>query len=120
MAQTLYDKYGGFPTVSVVVRAFYAKVLASELLQPYFANVEMSRLIDHQVKFFCKIMEGPDNYNGRALRAAHAHLKITDAAFDEVASLLAKTLHESGVEEKDVGTMMGVVEGVRGDIVATA
>src|SRR5687767_612544 len=96
MAESLYDKYGGFATVSSLVQNFYNKVMASQSLEPYFASVDMARLMDHQVKFFCMVLGGPNNYTGRALRAAHSHLHITPAAFDEVAGLLKETLEEAG------------------------
>ena len=66
---SLYDKYGGFAAVSTVVHTFYDKVVASPRLDRYFADVDMAKLIDHQTTFLCKVLGGPDNYNGRALRA---------------------------------------------------
>ncbi len=117
MTQSLYDKYGGFATISAVVRRFYDKILASQALRPYFDGVDMARLIDHQVKFLCKVLGGPDNYTGRMLKAAHAHLNITEAAFGDVATLLKQTLEESGVEPRDVDTVLGVVASTRNDIV---
>jgi hemoglobin len=120
MAQSLYDKYGGFATVSVLVRKFYDKVLASKSLEPYFAGVDTERLIDHQVKFLCTVLGGPNNYTGRALEAAHRHLKITPAAFAEVAAHLGSTLTEGGVEPKDVEAILGVVAGAQKDIVSAS
>jgi hemoglobin len=116
----LYDKYGGFSVISEIVHAFYDKVLASPSLDAYFAQIDMEALIDHQTKFLCKVLGGPDNYSGRALAAAHRHVHITPAAFDEVASLLRATLEEARVEPADVDAILGVVGSVRGDIVAGA
>jgi hemoglobin len=117
---SLYDKYGGFVAISQIVHAFYDKVLASPTLDRYFADVDMTRMIDHQTKFLCKVLGGPDNYNGRALEAAHRRLDVTPAAFDEVATLLAESLGEAGVEQADVATILGVVGSVRGHVVKAA
>lgn len=114
----LYEKYGGFATISQIVHAFYDKVLASPALDPYFANVEMEALIDHQTKFLCKVLGGPDNYVGRAMRAAHQPHRITPEAFAEVAGLLKQSLEEAHMEPADVTAVLDVVAAVRGDVVA--
>ena len=43
MASTMFERYGGFATVSKIVSAFYDKVLDSSILAPYF---------DRPVNFF--------------------------------------------------------------------
>lgn len=115
----LYDKYGGFAAISQIVHAFYDKVLASPSLDPYFARVEMAALIDHQTVFLCKVLGGPDNYAGRAMRAVHQAHRITPEAFAEVAALLKESLEEAQVEPADVATILAVVASVEGDVVAT-
>lgn len=116
----LYDKYGGFAAISQIVHTFYDKVLASPTLDPYFARVDMPALIEHQTRFLCKVLGGPDNYAGRAMRAAHQRHAITPEAFAEVAGLLKESLEEAHVEPRDVETILSVVASVRGDVVATA
>ncbi len=120
MAESLYDKYGGFPTVSAVVHAFYDKLLDDDDLADFFDGVPMDRLMDHQVKFLCKVLGGPDNFNGRALKAAHANLDIDEEAFSLVAGHLKETLEESGVEPQDVTTILGIVASTKDDIVTAA
>jgi len=58
VSQTLFDKYGGFATVSRIVSAFYDEVLESEQLRPYFRGLDMRRLVDHQTKFIAALMGG--------------------------------------------------------------
>jgi hypothetical protein len=45
---TMFERYGGFATVSKVVMAFYDKALDSDVIGVYFENVDMPALIDHQ------------------------------------------------------------------------
>lgn len=115
--ESLYDKYGGFGGISGVVHDFYKRLLASKSLAPFFKNSDMDKLIDHQIKFLCKVLGGPDNYDGRALDRAHKMMKISDSAFDEVGGHLVDALAAAGVEKKDIDTIVGVVESVRGNIV---
>ena len=115
--QTLYDKYGGFPTVSTIVHDFYERVLDNEKLARFFEGTAMKELVDHQTAFFCKILGGPDNYKGRSLRAAHRGTGIKNEDFDEVARILVECLEDAGVEADDVEVIGGVLETVRGDVV---
>ena len=120
MGETLFEKYGGVPTVSTIVHAFYGDVLESPLLRPFFDKVNMAGLIEHQVKFFSHLLGGPAHYQGRELRVSHMGLGIEDRHFDEVASILLQNLEDAGMEATDVKTVMAAVASVRGDIVSSA
>ena len=118
MSLTLFDKYGGVPTVSRIVSRFYREVLERPTLQPYFQGVDMPRLINHQVKFISHVLGQPASvYEGRTLGAAHGALRITSEAFSEVAEILRRTLTEAGMEPVDIATVMGAVAGAREAIV---
>ena len=117
MAETLYEKYGGFSTISKIVQNFYQKVLESDPLKPYFEGVDMQRLMDHQTYFFSQILGGPLFYEENKLKEVHKHLNITEEAFAEVVELLEEALEEAGVEEGDLVTIIEVVGGTKSDIV---
>lgn len=117
---TLFEKYGGVATVSRIVSRFYKEVLSRPTLQPYFEGVDMSRLINHQVKFISHVLGQPASvYDGRTLGAAHGGLRITGEAFGEVAEILQQTLSEAGMEPTDIDSVMVAVAGARGAIVAS-
>ena len=58
MAETMFDRLGGFAKVSHIVSAFYDGVLESPILAPYFGGIDMKKQIDHQTKFFSAFMGG--------------------------------------------------------------
>lgn len=115
---SLFEKYGGFETIQKIVIAFYREILARETLAPYFATINLEHLIDHQTRFLSHLLGGPASYHGKTLRAAHIHSKITDAAFDEVATILEFVLEDAGVTQEDINTIMTVVSGARTDVVS--
>ncbi len=117
MSDTLYDRLGGFPAISSVVTRFYELILADDSLAPYFAGVDMGRLMDHQTKFLCGVTGGPQTYDGRDLKKAHAHMKITEKAFNSVAGHLVQALTEHDIPEADINIIVGVVGGAKGDVV---
>lgn len=102
MAATLFERYGGFATVSRVVMAFYDKALDSDVIGPYFDGVDMRRLIDHQTKFVSSILGGPASYDNETLRQLHAHLDIDGAAFDEMIALFTETLEDFDFDPADI------------------
>ena len=119
MTTSLYEKYGGLPTIIPIVESFYRRVLANDRLQPYFQGVNLQKLSDHQVNFIAVAMGAPVGiYTGRPLREAHAHLRVTDEAFALVAQALEDSLREAGVEEDDVTTMVSAIIGLKKEVVA--
>lgn len=115
---TLFEKYGGVPTVSRIVSAFYREVLSRPTLQHYFDGIDMPRLIDHQVKFISHVMGQPASvYEGRQLVDAHGAAGITGEAFAEVAQILQSTLEGAGMETRDIESVMSAVAGTRAAIV---
>jgi len=102
MKRSIFDRHGGFASVSRVVMSFYDKILDSPLTSPYFAHTDMKRLIDHQTKFIAYIMGGPASYTNDHLERVHAHLSITEPAFLEAMELLKETLEDFGFEYDDV------------------
>ncbi len=114
---SLYDRLGGSAAIRPVTEAFYQKVLADESLAPYFAFVNMDRLIAMQTSFLTMALGGPNNYSGRSIRDAHANLRdLNDEHFNKVVSHLAQTLKEFGVSDHDIGAVGAIAESVRGDV----
>jgi len=98
---SLFERYGGFASVSKIVMAFYDKILDSDIAGPYFDDVDMKALIDHQTKF-----GGPAEYSNEVLQNVHAKHSIDKATFDEVAMLFKTTLEEFEIEPADVRAVM--------------
>lgn len=114
---SLFEKYGGFATVSQIVRQFYRDVLSSQNLKVYFEGVDMERLIDHQTKFISHALGGPAEYTGRTLEMSHKGLRITEDDFDEVAEILQETLEDVGMEDEDIESVMSIVGSTKSAIV---
>lgn len=118
MSQSMFERYGGFASVSKVVMAFYDKALDSDVIGEYFENVDIPALIDHQTKFISAIMGGPASYTNDQLERLHAHLKIDSAAMDEMVSLLSETLEEFDFDPDDVEQIAAEIRSRSGYIVS--
>jgi hemoglobin len=119
MEQPLFQKYGGFSKVSKIVMALYDRLLDDDDIGPFFDDVDMSRIVDHQTKFISSLMGGPVSYTDDQIRKMHAHLTIEPKHFDVLEGILSQTLLEHGIEPEDVRAIVGAFE-VRRDLVAGA
>lgn len=109
MAQSIFERVGGFAKVRKIVSAFYDRVLEEPSLQPYFEKVAMPRLIDHQTQFISAVMGGPATHNDEALRRVHAQHSISRTDFKTMADILRDTLEEFGVQPDDVKQVMNEI-----------
>ncbi len=105
MASTMFERYGGFASVSRVVSEFYDKVLDSPVIGGYFAGIDMKRQIDHQTKFISAVMGGPASYTNTELERTHGHLDIDQKAFEEMIALFTETLEDFDFAESDIVTL---------------
>jgi hemoglobin len=118
MTGSLFDKYSGLPTLNTVVSDFYALATSNETLKPFFDGVTMERLYQHQAAFLAVLMGAPTNlYTGRTMKEAHAHLHITEKAFDTMVMCLEQALFGGGIDEADIATMLERVMQFKSQIV---
>lgn len=110
MRQTIFERSGGFASVRRVVSDFYDRVLESPILSPYFEDVEMARLVDHQSRFISSMMGGPGSYTDEHLQRIHAHLAIGHEAFAAMVATLRDTLEDHDFERADVATVIAEIE----------
>jgi hemoglobin len=116
----MFERYGGFATISKVVMVFYDKVLDSEVIGDWFSDVDMRRLIDHQTKFIAQVLGGPVAYSDEQLESLHQPLGITSTAFTEMVRLLRETLEEFEFAGADVSSIISDIDRRRHLIVAAA
>ena len=107
----MFERYGGFASVSKIVMSFYDKVLDSDIAGPYFDEVDMKSLIDHQTKFVAQVMGGPAEYSNEALKTVHAKHRIDKKAFDEVTVLFKEALEEFEIAPADVRAILEEITG---------
>ena len=118
VSQTLFDKYGGVPVVTEIVRDFYKRVMRRPNLRRYFVNVTLEAVIHHQIAFVSMVMgKTPHDYSGRSMREAHRGIGITAASFELAAQLLSDALVSAEVEQADIDAIMAKVASLRADIV---
>ena len=107
MQRTLFDKYGGFSAISKIVMDLYDRLLEDDEVGPFFDDVDMARIVDHQTKFVSSLMDGPASYSDSQIEKLHAHLAIASRHFDQLATILRDTLLEHGISNEDAEIIVG-------------
>lgn len=117
MERSIFEKCGGFSAVSKIVLDLYDRLLDDDCVGPFFDDVEMSRIVDHQTKFVSSLMGGPASYTDDQIRKMHDHLDIGPEHFDRLSAILAETLRDHGLSDEDVALVVAAFEGRRGLVV---
>ena len=104
------------------VELFYKKVLADESISRFFEGLDMEAQGKKQVAFMTVAFGGPDEYRGRDMRQAHAHLVrdqgLNEDHFNAVAGHLKSTLEELGVADDMVNEALTIVASTKSEVLS--
>ena len=117
MERSVYERYGGFAQVSRIVLDFYDRLMEDDELGPFFDNVDMARIVDHQTKFIAMLLGGPAHYTDDQIARVHSHLAIDAAQFERLSAMLAQTLADHGLAPEDVTHVVAEFDRRRGLVV---
>ncbi len=122
-AKTLWDRLGGqagvAKLVDEVVNAAIADPKVNFYRDPNYkpSKEQVAKLKEHSVEWVSAQTGGPLPYKGKALKAAHASMKITDPEFDAAVRLLQTALKIHNVPEDDAKVLLEKVNATRKDVV---
>jgi hemoglobin len=116
---SLFEKIGGKDAVNAAVDIFYNKVLADDRISGFFEGIDMKSQRRKQILFLTYAFGGPNNYDGKNMRDAHAPLVekgLNDMHFDAVIENLGATLVELKVPEELINEAAAIALSTRNDI----
>lgn len=113
MKKSLFEKYGGFSVVSRIVMALYDRLLEDDDVGPFFDDVDLPKLIDHQTKFVSSLMGGPASFTDDHIERAHGHMEILPMHFEKLKLLVQDTLEDFSVDAEDIDTILAAFESRR-------
>jgi chemotaxis signal transduction protein/truncated hemoglobin YjbI len=117
---SLFERIGGDDAVEAAVDIFYSKVMADELLKPFFGGIDMDRQAFMQRIFLTGAFGGPQAYTGRSLREAHKGLVeekgLGEAHFAAVAGHLQATLKDLDVSSDLIDEVMTIAASTHDDV----
>lgn len=119
-AASLYERLGGTPAIAVVIDGFLANVVADARINKFFAGLDaaaVAKLRGHLIDQVCGATGGACPYTGRSMKESHAGMNLTDAHFAAIVEDLVAALDAAGVKPADRDELVGVLGGLKGDIV---
>ena len=105
---SLYERIGGKEALNAAVDRFYERVLADDRISQFFGGVDMDGQRKKQKRFLAVVFGANENWDGKNMRDAHAHLDLTDEHFTAVAENLQGALEDLGVPEELIGEVMTI------------
>jgi len=123
-ATSLYERLGGVGPISVVVDEFIDRLTTDDLLnanpaiKAARARVPNPYLKFHVTTLVCQVTGGPCRYTGRAMKASHAHLHITEKEWDEMARVFKAVLDKDKVPAAEQQELFTIIGTTKAEIVA--
>ena len=120
MEKSLYERLGGYNSITGVVDDFMGRLVADKQLGRFFighctnSKKKMRQLI---VDMLCEATGGPCIYTGRDMKTVHTGLGITESDWQVSVKLLTATLDKFKVPQKERDDVFGAVSGLKLDIV---
>ncbi|TWU30952.1 group I truncated hemoglobin [Novipirellula artificiosorum] len=103
----LFGRIGGTEGLSKIVDTMYELVLADPELSPIFQHADMERVRKMQFEFLAGAFDGPLNYAGVELTAAHRNRGIRAQHFAKFCSHFADSAKQHGVSDRDIDNALG-------------
>ena len=119
----LYEEIGGEASIDAALDKFYPKILGDPRVSFLFEGIDMARLRKHARAFLTMAFGGPNQYQGRDLRAAHRRAVgqgLNEALFEVFMGHFRATLEELAVPSAKIAEIVKIAEGGRNDVLNRA
>lgn len=117
MAQSIYEKYGGYDFFHKIIYELYLELFDHLEISYHFIGVDIERLSNLQAQYLCEAIGGPPMYKGRNITVVHKRLKVTEYEFDTVAKRFAEIFKRNGLNEDEVKFIMAFIKSKQVDVV---
>jgi hemoglobin len=119
MNASLYDRLGGAERIAAIVDDFVDRHAVNPLIAPRFRGKDLPKAKALGTQFFCMGAGGPQRYEGRDMRSAHAGMNISEqelvAAIDDIVA----ALRAQGVGPAEVGEVVGLLYSLKDEVLHT-
>lgn len=117
--ETIYDRLGSDKGVKAIVDDFYSRLTNDTQINGYFLNASLDadNLKACLVKQIGKLTGGPDTYDCKDMKAAHAGLGISQSDFDDLVKDLTDALAAAKVSKTDIDKIVAVLGPMADDVV---
>jgi len=120
MTVSLFDKYGGVPAVTRIVRDFHERLMRRPNLRRYFEEMELDKVIQHHIAYVSYALGKPNqDFTMKKMHDQHMQAGVTKASYNQIMEIFFSTLEEEGVTPEDIELVEQTLKEVRAEIVST-
>jgi hemoglobin len=116
MAETLYQRLGGAARIATIIEDAIDRHAVNPALAPRFRGKDLPHLKQLGTQFFCAGAGGPQRYEGRDLRTAHAGLNISAEELVATMDDIVASLNAHGVGATEVNEVVGILYSLKGEV----
>lgn len=114
----MYKEFGGKAGITVLINRFVGNVAADSRINGYFAHTNIPFLKKMLVLQVCQVTGGPCVYPGPSMKAAHASLGVTTAAFNALVEDLQAAMNKQHIRLSAQNRLIGILAPLKNVIVA--
>ena len=96
-SDALFQDLGGQPGLVALMEDFMPRLLADARMNPFFRDVDQTKLKAQLVSQFCAVSGGSCQHKGPDMKKAHAGVDITRANFNALVEVLQDSMDARGV-----------------------
>lgn len=108
-ADSLYDRLGGKPVMTGIVKQTIALVANDPRVNQSFDQINIEKLNQKIVEHLCSISGGGCVYTGDDMKRVHQGLKINERAFYALVEALQHSLDQHGVGEREKNELLFIL-----------
>jgi hemoglobin len=119
MTASLFDKYGGVPAVTLIVREFHERLMRRPNLRRYFEEMEMDKVIQHHIAYVSYALGKPnEDFTKKKMHDQHMQAGVTKASYNQIMDIFFAVLEEESFSPEDIELVELTLKEVRGVIVS--
>lgn len=116
MPETLYHRLGGATRIATIIEDAIDRHAVNPALAPRFRGKDLPRLKQLGAQFFCAGAGGPQKYEGRDLRTAHAGMNISEEELVATMDDIVASLNAHGVGAGEVNEVVAILYSLKGEV----
>ncbi len=116
MTQSLYERLGQAEGITAIVDEAVDRHAVNPLLAPRFAGKDLAHAKRMGAQFCCMGTGGPQGYEGRDMRTAHAGMNINEQELIATIDDFVAAMQRQGVGATEVNEVVAILYSLKGEV----
>jgi hemoglobin len=116
MSTSLYERLGGSDGITRIVDDLVDRHAANAVLGPRFKGRDLPKLKRLATQFFCMGAGGPQRYEGRDMRTAHAGMNVSEQELVATIDDAVDALKANGVGPTEINEVVAILWSLKSDV----